>query len=81
MDGIPLSSSGPSDQPFDVTSFMTDDELLVIGIASGWWDHRPIQGSFIRLFLFPHGPNTIHAQVHLTYVNGKREVIGRMASK
>ena len=80
VDGIPLSSSGPVDQPFDVTSFMTDDKLLVIGIASGWWDHRAIQGSFIRLLL-THGPNTNNAQVHMTYENGKREVIGRMASK
>ena len=89
VDGIPLSSSGPLDPPltdyaqrvsyrgFDITSFMTDGLSHVIGIASGsgWWDHRPIKGSFIRLFLFPHGPNTINANVIITYKNGTRDVI------
>ena len=89
VDGIPLSSSGPLDPPltdyaqrvsyrgFDITSFLTDGKSHVIGIASGsgWWDHRPIKGSFIRLWLFPHGPNTINAEIHVSYENGMREVI------
>jgi hypothetical protein len=70
---------------FDVTSFFTNtnttlttaEQHHVLGIASGsgWWDHRPIKGSFIRLWYFPHGPNTVNAQVHITYGNDKREVI------
>eukprot|EP00804_Cyclotella_cryptica_P006835 CCRYP_010958-RA/>CCRYP_010958-RA protein AED:0.06 eAED:0.06 QI:146/1/1/1/1/0.87/8/1857/795 len=89
LDGIPLSSSGPLDPPltdfaqrvsyrgYDITPFLKDGQSHVIGIAagSGWWDHRPIKGSFIRLFYFPHGPNTITAQVFVTYESGKREVL------
>lgn len=41
----------------------------------GWWDHRPIGGSFIRLFFFPHGAVTVIAQLHITYKSGKTEVV------
>jgi hypothetical protein len=68
---------------FDVTSFLTggdsgnnsDEHVLGIAVGSGWWDHRPIKGSFIRLWYFPHGPNTINAQVYVTYKNDTREVV------
>ena len=42
----------------------------------GWWDHRPIAGSFIRLFYFPHGAVTCIAQLHITYKrSGRTKVI------
>lgn len=33
----------------------------------GWWDHRPITGGFIRLYLMPHGAVTCIAQLYVTY--------------
>jgi len=57
---------------YDVTPFLTGagaEKSHVVGISmgSGWWDHRPIGGSFIRLFYFPHGAVTCIAQLYVTY--------------
>ena len=66
---------------FDVTPFLVtgdkNDEGNVLGIqmGSGWWDHRPIAGSFIRLFYFPHGGVTCVAELHVTYKSGKTRVV------
>eukprot|EP00985_Skeletonema_marinoi_P031935 scaffold37911_cov189-Skeletonema_marinoi.AAC.1 len=65
---------------FDVTPYLSGDGAKsehVVGIAmgSGWWDHRPIAGSFIRLFFFPHGAVTCVAQLYITYKSGKTEVV------
>lgn len=43
--------------------------------VAGWWDHRPIAGSFIRLFYFPHGAVTCIAQLYVTYTSGKTKVL------
>ena len=48
---------------------------ILIYFKSGWWDHRPIGGSFIRLFFFPHGAVTCVAQLFITYKSGKTEVV------
>ncbi|KAL7532529.1 hypothetical protein ACHAXR_004689, partial [Thalassiosira sp. AJA248-18] len=66
---------------YDVTPFLTGagaekSHVLGISMGSGWWDHRPIAGSFIRLFYFPHGAVTCIAQLYVTYKNsGKTEVL------
>ena len=58
---------------YDVTKFLTGngqarkEHVVGISMGSGWWDHRPIAGSFIRLFYFPHGAVTCIAQLHITY--------------
>ncbi|KAL9179118.1 hypothetical protein ACHAXT_000160, partial [Thalassiosira profunda] len=65
---------------FDVTPFLVGEgsaQSHVVGVAmgSGWWDHRPIGGSFIRLFYFPHGAVTTIAQLHVTYQSGDSRVL------
>ncbi|KAL7551332.1 hypothetical protein ACHAWF_014525, partial [Thalassiosira exigua] len=64
---------------FDVTEFVTGEgarkeHVVGLSLGSGWWDHRPIAGSFIRLFYFPHGAVTCIAQLHVTYKSGKTAV-------
>jgi hypothetical protein len=39
----------------------------IIPSTQGWWDHRPITGGFIRLYLMPHGAVTCIAQLYVTY--------------
>ncbi|EED93166.1 predicted protein [Thalassiosira pseudonana CCMP1335] len=65
---------------FDVTKFLTGDgannsHVIGISMGSGWWDHRPIKGSFIRLFFFPRGAITAVAQLYVTYKSGKTKVM------
>jgi len=66
---------------FDITNYFTKgdnkENTHVIGVTmgSGWWDHRPIKGSFIRLFLLPRGAITCIAQIYVTYKSGKTEVL------
>jgi len=66
---------------FDVTSFITNQQPIrnkdieqshVIGVtvASGWWDHRPLNSGLIRFDLLPRGPVTIVAQLYITTSKG-----------
>ena len=91
FDGVPLTTSGPIDPPFtdytqrvmyrgfDVTSFLSggNDNNHVIGVmmGSGWWDHRPLQSSIVKLELLPRGPATVIAQLYLTTSKGKIHIV------
>lgn len=55
----------------------------ILPITSGWWDHRPLTGDFIRLFYFPRGAVTCIAQLYVTFKSGITEVFlptGRSSS-
>eukprot|EP01082_Thalassiosira_pseudonana_P003935 g3372.t1 g3372 contig12:1945901-1950127(+) len=67
---------------FDVTQFLTGgknviDQSHVIGITmgSGWWDHRPVPSSIVKLGLLPRGPSTVNAQLFLTTSKGNVHVV------
>ena len=71
-----VSYRGIDVTPFLVTGDESDEgHVLGIQMGSGWWDHRPIAGSFIRLFYFPHGGVTCVAELHVTYKSGKTKVV------
>jgi len=67
---------------FDVTKFLQEgkyhsDISHVVGIemGSGWWDHRPISSSIVKLDLLPRGPVTVIAQLYLRTQSGKQHVL------
>ena len=45
------------------------EHVIGISMGSGWWDHRPVTGGFICLYLMPHGAVTCIAQLYVTYKN------------
>ena len=93
VNGVPLSTSGPIDPPFtdyskrvmyrgfDVTPFTQDAEMVIgMTMGSGWWDHRPVSG-MAKPQLLPRGPQTIVAQVVITYGDGDVVVVGETSEK
>ncbi len=40
--------------------------VIGVTVASGWWDHRPLNTGLIRFDLLPRGPATIVAQLYIT---------------
>ena len=59
--------------PISIVALIPPPVFLAL---QGWWDHRPITGGFIRLYLMPHGAVTCIAQLYVTYKkSGKTRVL------